>query len=119
MSFFDLKNKNLTVKIEELIEKHKRLLFFSFFSFVIIYPLVFIWQCGDLTDTGFFALNYQNFFTDLKLGKVDSLTFLSNLIGALWFKLFPNLGIIGLKFLYVIFLYGIIYFSDLFFFFDA
>ena len=108
MSFFDLKNKNLTIKIEELIENHKSLLFFSLVFLMIVYPLVFIWQCGDLTDTGFFALNYQNFFSDLKLGKVESLTFLSNLIGALWFNLFPDLGIIGLKFLYVIFLYGII-----------
>ena len=108
MSFFDLKNKYLTIKINELREKHKHLLFFSLVFLVIIYPLVFIWQCGDLTDTGFHALVFQNFFSNSNLGEIGSLTFLSNLIGALWFKLFPNLGIIGLKFLYVIFLYGII-----------
>lgn len=82
---------------------------FTFLWFAIfLYPLLFIWQCGDLTDTGVFALHYQTFFDNLMLGKTNSESFLSDLIGATWFRLFPNLGIIGLKFLYLIFLYSVI-----------
>ncbi len=77
-------------------------------SLIIIYPILFIWQCGDLTDTGYFALNYQHFFTNLSNGKTNSVSFLSDLIGATWFKIFPALGIIGLKFLYLLFLYAIV-----------
>jgi len=80
---------------------------------ILLYPFLFIWQCGDLTDTGFFVLNYQNFFEKLKLGNTNSLFFISDLIGAIWFKLFPTSGIIGFKFLYLVFFYLIISISYL------
>ena len=80
------------------------LIFLLFF-----YPFIFIWQCGDLTDTGYMAFIFENFFENLKIGKVFSPVFLTDLIGATWFEIFPNLGIIGLKFLYLLFLYPIIF----------
>jgi hypothetical protein len=77
---------------------------------IFLYPLLFIWQCGDLTDTGFFAYNFQNFFNNLQLGNTNSVSFFADFIGAIWFRMFPTLGIIGLKFLYLIFFYLIVIF---------
>ncbi len=76
---------------------------------LIFYPFIFIWQCGDLTDTGYMAYIFENFFENLKIGKVFSPVFLTDLIGATWFEIFPDFGIIGLKFLYLLFLYPIIF----------
>ncbi len=89
--------------------------YLKFFLIVIIilYPIIFIWQCGDLTDTGFFALNYQFFFQNLKLGQTSSLSFFTDFIGGLYFKLFPSLGIIGLKLLFLLFFYLSIFFTFL------
>jgi len=91
--------------IKEINEKY---ILFFLVSSILLYPFIFIWQCGDLTDTGFFAVNYQNFFYNLNLGKTNSISFFADLVGALWFNIFPNFGIIGLKFLYLIFFYSII-----------
>ncbi|WP_228851071.1 glycosyltransferase family 39 protein [Aegicerativicinus sediminis] len=79
---------------------------------IFLYPVLFIFQGGDLTDVGFFAMTYQNFFYELQLGNTNSISILSDFIGASWLTLFPNLGIIGLKFLSLIFFYfsvGLIY----------
>ncbi len=75
---------------------------------LIFYPVLLIFQGGDLTDTGFFATTYQNFFKNLQFGETNSISFLSDFIGALWFKFFPNFGIIGLKLLFLIFFYSVI-----------
>ncbi|MBN1822607.1 MAG: glycosyltransferase family 39 protein [Prolixibacteraceae bacterium] len=76
---------------------------------ILLYPVLFIFQGGDLTDAGSHATTYQNFFKNLQLGEVRSLRFLSDLTGALWFKFFPNSGIIGLKLLYLIFFYPVVF----------
>jgi hypothetical protein len=92
--------------------KNKTINLFLFFV-VILFPWLFIWQCGDLTDTGFMATNYLFFFEDLSNGRTNSYFFLSNLVGAVWFEIFPELGILGLKILYIVFLYICIFFSYL------
>lgn len=76
---------------------------------ILVYPLLFIWQCGDLTDTGYFAIKYQNFFENLKAGQFSVITFLSDFIGASYMYFFPATGVLGLKFLYILFLYAIIF----------
>lgn len=81
------------------------LLFFS----IIIYPILFIFQGGDLTDEGYLAMIYQDFFDNLAAGKiVVAEMFLSEFIGAIWFKFFPNFGILGLKILYLLYLYSVV-----------
>lgn len=80
----------------------ERLLWFLILSS----PIVFSIQCGDLTDAGFYATNYFFFFDDLKHGQTNSISFLTDLIGAIWFKLFPSLGVFGLKILYTLSYYG-------------
>lgn len=74
---------------------------------ILLYPLVFIFQDGDVTDTGFHTFNYQIFFEKLSNGTSDSLLFLTNIVGATWLKYFPSLGLLGLKLLYLLVFYGI------------
>lgn len=72
---------------------------------IFILPILFIWQGGDLTDTGFHVTLYHFFFERLNTGTTDSLIFLTELIGGSWFQLFPNLGVLGIKVLAIIFFY--------------
>ena len=83
------------------------ILFYFILFLTIIYPILFIFQCGDLTDLGYYSYNYSTFHELLQEGRTNSSFFFTNVIGSFWLKLFPNLGIIGLKFLYLIFLYSI------------
>lgn len=76
---------------------------------IILYPLLFIFQGGDLTDVGYLAMIYQNFFDNLAADKIIfAESFLSLFIGATWFKFFPNSGILGLKVLYLLYLYSVV-----------
>ncbi len=69
--------------------------------FIFLFPFIFIWQDGDLTDTGYNLSVYHFFFERLNLGVTDSLIFLTEWIGGLWLKAFPSLGILGIKLLAV------------------
>jgi hypothetical protein len=95
---------NNVLKPSESMTSREKILFLM----VFVYPLLFIFQGGDLTDSGFFAMSYQNFFPNLQLGETNSISILSDFIGATWFTLFPNSGILGLKILNLLFLYSVI-----------
>lgn len=76
---------------------------------IVFYPILFIFQDGDLTDVGYIAKLYQDFFDNLANGNIIlTEAFLSQFIGAVWLKLFPNFGILGLKFLYLLCLYSVL-----------
>ncbi len=66
-----------------------------FFS-IINYPILFIFQDGDLTDSGYQAINYRFFFESLQTEKFIDMIFLTRLIGAIWLKIFP-FGILSLR----------------------
>ena len=74
---------------------------------IVVYPLFFLFQGGDLTDVGFHCTNYI-YFKDLIVnsGNVFYMMILTNYIGHCWYLLFPKMGLIAFKFLYLIFLYG-------------
>lgn len=78
------------------------------FILILIFPIVLLFQGGDLTDEGANALTYQNFYFNLKRDITYSYSILNDFIGASWLYFFPDLGILGLKFLYLIFYYLII-----------
>ena len=79
---------------------------------IVVYPLFFLFQGGDLTDVGFHSTNYRFFKDFLNDGKFDFLMVaLTNFIGYYWLLLFPSAGILGLKLLYLFFLYGTLYLS--------
>ena len=95
---------NFYVELSTSMTLQKKVLFLI----IILYPILFIFQGGDLTDVGFYAMNYQNFFQNLQFGDTNSISILSDFIGASWLVLFPNLGILGLKFLSLLFYYSVI-----------
>lgn len=83
-----------------------------FFTFLIyILPLIFIWQGGDLTDTGYNVTVYHFFFDRLNEGVTDSLIFLTQLTGGIWYRWLPFLGVPGIAILALIFYYANIFFS--------
>lgn len=75
--------------------------------FLIIYPLLFIWQGIDLTDQGYVLTNYQRVFDDppTSLDQLTLFLWLSMVIGGLWYNVFGFLGVIGFKLAYAITLY--------------
>lgn len=79
--------------------------------FIFITPLAFIWQGGDLTDTGYNVSLYHFFFDRLDQGITDPLIFLTGLIGGSWYQCFPSLGVMGFKILAVLVLYANIFLS--------
>ena len=82
--------------------KRKRILIF-FLIIVFIYPFLLIWQGGDLTDSGYWAFRYASFFKNILKGQINSLSFFTDFLGALWLKLLPNGEIIGFRVLFAIF----------------
>lgn len=74
---------------------------------IFLYPLILIFQGGDLTDSGYLATRYFFFWEEIQNN--SSPIFFTEFVGAVWMKLFPSFGILGLRVLYLIFLWGSIY----------
>jgi hypothetical protein len=72
---------------------------------IILYPIIFFWQCGDLTDSGYLAYNYDNFSNAIDKGTFLSETIVTNFVGYNWMRLFPGFEILGLKILFVLMTY--------------
>ncbi|MGI9527950.1 MAG: hypothetical protein ACR2MS_12655 [Weeksellaceae bacterium] len=80
--------------------------------FIFIFPIIFIWQDGDLGDTGYNLTLYQFFFDRLEDNITDSVIFLTEFIGGVFFKLMPiSFGIYNIKILALVFLYANVYMS--------
>jgi hypothetical protein len=79
-----------------------------------IYPLLFIWQGLDVSDTGFSLTHYQLIFQEGEnfVGFGYAL-WLTNMIGGLWWHTFGFLGVIGFKLLWVLMILSCFYFSYL------
>ena len=77
---------------------------------ILVYPLIFVFIGGDLTDAGYHAVNYTYFNEMLFEGNPNVYkTLLTNIIGNAWMFLFPNLGLFGLKILWLAFFYASIF----------
>ena len=81
---------------------------------IVVYPLLFLFQGGDLTDVGFHCTNYMYFddFISFYDGQFYMMI-LTNYIGHFWYKLFSEAGLLSFKILYLIFLYGSLFISYL------
>jgi hypothetical protein len=85
-----------------------------FLIFVVVsFPALFIFQCGDLTDTGFFANEYFFFHDNIASNSIRSTIFLTSLLGNICFDLTPFQELISLKFLFLIFTYILVFISYL------
>ena len=85
---------------------HKKLLYILPVV-IFIYPFFLIWQGGDLTDSGYHIWHYKYFFNNLLKGETNSSFFLTNFLGALWYKTFSNGTIISFRILFSFFTVGI------------
>lgn len=74
-----------------------------FFLLLFLYQLIFIFQGVDFLDEGFTATFYQQFFNDPSSVEYNFMFWLSGLIGGTFTYLFPNTGLLGLRFLSILF----------------
>lgn len=83
-------------------------------SLIILYPLLFIWQGLDFTDSGYLLTNYQQFFHEPASISASMALWLTNLIGGIWIYFFGDLlGVMGIKLAGVLITYLTVYFAYL------
>ncbi len=74
-----------------------------FFLLLFLYQLIFIFQGIDFLDEGFTATFYQQFYNDPSSVEYNFMFWLSGLIGGTFAWLFPDSGLLGLRFLSILF----------------
>ena len=72
-----------------------------FFLLLLCLQLLLVFQGLEPADTGFYAVFYQQIFSDPKSVAYCFMFWLSGVIGGLFLKIFPFSGIIGLRLLWV------------------
>ncbi|MGZ8550465.1 MAG: glycosyltransferase family 39 protein [Chitinophagaceae bacterium] len=75
----------------------------AFFLLLFLYQLIFIFQGLDFLDEGFTATFYQQFYNDPASVTYNFMFWLSGLIGGTFYYLFPDTGLLGLRFLSILF----------------
>lgn len=83
-----------------------------FFILVIFIQVIFIFQGLDFADSGFTADFYSCIFRDPSSVQYNFMYWFTGIIGGIWLKIFPGLGLLGLRIAGVIcttFTLGIIY----------
>jgi hypothetical protein len=68
-----------------------------FFILVIFIQVIFIFQGLDFADSGFAADFYSRIFKDPSSVQYNFMYWFSGIIGGTWLKLFPGLGLLGLR----------------------
>ena len=64
---------------------------------ILLFQLLFIFQGLDFVDEGMYASMYQQIFTDPESYQYMFFYWLTAVVGGLWLKLFPGLGLLGLR----------------------
>ncbi len=74
---------------------------------IIIYPLLFIWQGLDFTDTGYILTNFQQIFREPSSIETSFRIWLTDVIGGVWVYLFGStLGLVGYRLAAVLLVYA-------------
>ena len=68
-----------------------------FFAFIILVQFLFIFQGLDFTESGFDADFYSRIFSDPSSVQYNFIYWLTGIFGGIWLKLFPGMGLIGLR----------------------
>jgi hypothetical protein len=68
-----------------------------FFVCLFVFQLIFIFQGIELADEGFIATYYQQIFRNPESVQYNFMFWLTGIIGGLYLKLFPFLGLWGLR----------------------
>lgn len=75
--------------------------------FTVVYPLIWSFLGLDTSDTGAYLYWYENPSSEY----ISLLTYFSVIVGSIWVKLFPNLGLWGLNLLEVFVVWTTAYFT--------
>ncbi len=68
-----------------------------FFVLIIFVQIIFIFQGLDFADAGFAADFYRRIFSDPSSVQYNFMYWFTGIIGGSWLKLFPGLGLLGLR----------------------
>src|SRR5260221_11550879 len=68
-----------------------------FFVLIICVRVIFIFQGLDFADSGFGADFYSRIFSDPSTVQYNFMYWFTGILGATWLKLFPGLGLLGLR----------------------
>ena len=85
---------------------HKKITIYLFYFLIFIYPLLFICQGFDFTDSGWSLTIYQSFLDSPN--DIDEFSFifiLPNFVGSIAYKLIGDLGYLGQKLAWVVLIY--------------
>ena len=74
-----------------------------FFILVIFVQVIFIFQGLDFADSGFDANFYSRIFSDPSTVQYNFMYWFTGILGGIWLKLFPGLGLLGLRLAGVLF----------------
>jgi hypothetical protein len=74
-----------------------------FFVLIIVVQVFFVFQGLDFADSGFDADFYSRIFSDPSSVQYNFMYWFSGIIGGGWLKLFPGLGLLGLRIAGVLF----------------
>lgn len=76
---------------------------YLFKAFLFLYPLFFIFQGLDFTDEGFGIATANQFFEDpTQITRLTAGYYFTMFVNGLWLKIFPGLGLVGLRFVSVL-----------------
>lgn len=79
---------------------------------IILYPLLFIWQGLDFTDTGYLLTNFQQIFLEPSSIQASFRIWLTDVLGGIWIYVFgDSLGLAGFRFAGVLLVWGTVYVS--------
>jgi hypothetical protein len=95
----DAKNNSSMASMKNLVDglSIKEINTRLFFLFIFVFQLVFIFQGVELSDEGFIATYYQEIFKNPESVQYNFMFWLTGIIGGLYYKLFPFLGLWGLR----------------------
>src|SRR5690349_23656270 len=70
-----------------------------FFGLIFIYLVIFSFQGLDFLDEGFIVTYYQQIFKAPETVEYNSMFWFSGVVGGIYYKLFPNMGLWGFRLL--------------------
>ncbi len=93
----------------EWVKRNQKESFFVVFFGLFIYQVLRSFQGFELCDSGWYATYYQNIFSNPSSVEYNFLYWLAGIMGGLFVKMFPDSGLLGIRFLGILNIMAIIY----------
>ena len=97
------------INIFQLVDRNQKVSFYVVFSGLFIYQILRSFQGFELCDSGWYATFYQNIFSNPSSVEYNFLYWLTGVTGGLFVKMFPDTGLLGIRFLGILNIMAIIY----------